>query len=276
MYDLSRKFDGIVLPETGPEKENTNTQPGQSDFNSLFGPGESPEISPRDSGFSMPVLSHLTDAAKDKISVFGYIDFATMFPQEGFLEDEDEMVAKKSDQGEIVWGRRSHKVPIDSLEVWLKAFTIYSAVLLKFHPRLAVALKQYEFVIMRWSKVYPWQNVYSYDKAFRRSISKDPTIRWDRIDHDLAALELPKEPMGPNRDPYRQPNSKPGTGGKPQKGFSWPCRQYNAGQCAFGSACKFEHKCSFCHKLGHGANVSRKAQKNKKNDNIKTDPNTVN
>ena len=47
--------------------------------------------------------------------------------------DDDEMVAKRSQSGEIVWVKRHNNAAINNLEIWIEVFGIYSACLLHNH-----------------------------------------------------------------------------------------------------------------------------------------------
>lgn len=84
--------------------------------------------------------------------------------------------------------------------------------------------------------------------------TENPRKKWDRIDVDLASLELPKG--------IQKGKTKLTPGGKRKVGF--PCRQFNSGSCLYGATCRFEHSCSNCGRMGHGQHICRKAKKVKK------------
>ncbi len=192
MRELQKKFQSLILPESGEPARREEQPVVNTDLMSVFeSGGESTQISPRETGFELPVFAHVPATVREKIGMFGYMDLSTMLPRESCGFEEDELVQKKKASGEIVWTTKKSYVPITSLEIWEKAFGIYA--LLRFHPNLAVPLRQYEYTIRRWAAIYPWINVYNYDRQFRKAVSENPQKKWDKVDQELAAIE-PRTP----------------------------------------------------------------------------------
>ncbi len=267
---LRQKFQGLILQNTGTrETEKEASEGGATDLISILeGTGKSTQVSPRD-GFELPVFTHVPSPAREKIGTIGYTDLSTMLLQEGCNFEDDELVQRKKPDGEVVWTTKKKYVPITSLKLWEKAFGIYSAILLRYHPRMAVPLRQYEYTIRQWSKVYPGINVYNYDRQFCRAMSENPSRHWDRVDQEIASIELPKNPTMATEDGGKK-FQKEGEY-KPKRKISIPCCQFNHGYCTYGSMCHFEHVCQACGKAGHGLKTCKGGKKPKMDGAVKAD-----
>ena len=132
-------------------------------------------------------------------------------------------------------------------------------------PERATELIQYNHIIQTVAVSYSWDNVYQYDKEFRRHMERHPSHSWGVILQQAWTMFLkdiivhhsnatPSENFSGCHDP-----AKAGVACK-------LCIDFNAGHCSYSNKCKFEHKCGFCEKFGHGTfNCCRAALVGKKN-----------
>ena len=139
---------------------------------------------------------------------------------------------------------------VNSYFKWEQAFRVYSNVLTARFPQKATELLQCNHTIHTASTSYVWENVYDYDKEFRRHIERHPTRSWSVILQQVWTMIL-KDRLKQESFLNRHKNSS----GKKNE----PCRCFNKGKCNFGLSCKYEHRCSVekCSKFGHGAHMCR-------------------
>ena len=192
--------------------------------------------------------SHIDEQLKCKIQCFDYINFSKLLPRTRSREEDSrlELVTKNGLTFlSPVSERDSPNTQINSFIRWKQAFRIFSNVLTARFLQKATELLQYNHTIHTASMAYTWENVYAYDKEFRRHIGCHPTRSWSIILQQAWTMIL-------------KDRVKNDTFGKTQKGKkNEPCRRYNKGKCTFGLACRYEHRCSMpkCGKFGHGAHI---------------------
>ena len=127
-------------------------------------------------------------------------------------------------------------VQILSYNKWEQAFRIYSNVLTAKYPTKSTELLQYSHTIHSSAAIYSWDNVYDYDKAFRRHISRHPTRSWSVILQQAWTMILKDRISTGGNTLFSKGNGKKKSGE--------PCRRYNKGRCNFRLSCKFDHHCS--------------------------------
>ena len=100
------------------------------------------------------------------------IDLATLMPDQQFAEEQG-MIINKCEDGLLSWVPKCPAKQITSWPIWQVGFSTYSAILLKYHPHLAVSLKQYEHTIQDAGFKHAWYKVYNYDCKFRHLMEQN-------------------------------------------------------------------------------------------------------
>ena len=127
-------------------------------------------------------------------------------------------------------------------------------------PEKANELIQYNYIIHSASQSYVWENVYAYDKEFRRHIECHPTRNWGVILQQTWTMLIKGRILvhGNGKGSFHGNDRSMGNGNTagPRKKI---CFGFNQGKCTYSSRCKFEHRCGLCGKFGHGAFNCQKA-----------------
>ena len=205
------------------------------------------------------VAAHVDDITRRRIYNNEYVDFARLIPSDKSNEEEEpmEMVNRG---GKPAWVPRKENTAITSFHRWEQAFRVFSNIYTEFYPNKAAELIQYNYVINTASQSFTWDNVYKYDKDFRRHISKFPTRSWALIlqfSWNLRLRDRHCERYGNNNNDHSQNNS-----GNRSRGKRENCWKFNTGKCTYGLSCKFDHWCALCFKFGHGAHNCRQVKGN--------------
>ncbi len=155
--------------------------------------------------------------------------------------------------------RATSEKRIDGPGVWSQAFRVYHSVFSYFKPQRSAELIQHKHNIMGAAKSFPWVNVYSYDKKFRRHMQKYPERKWGKLHQNLYLAELNKK--------HEKKQLGGNEAGLPRNKI--PCRRFNGkNDCPFNEKCFYNHRCSVCGQRGHGASTCwKKINKDNKNKN---------
>ena len=144
------------------------------------------------------VASHVDPATRRKIENFKYVDLAKLLPRDKVLQQEDQRLTfvNKGGQPWIVPVAESQTSEgITSYMKWHLAFRVFLDILTAKYPEKAQELFQYEHVIYSASQTFIWDNVYSYDKAFRVHISEFPNRTWSIILQQAYSNKLKEKVM---------------------------------------------------------------------------------
>jgi len=155
---------------------------------------------------------------------------------------------------------------IASWQKWVEAYQVLMLTMLENEPGRARELVGYQCLIMEAAAKFPLQTWLKYDEKFRKSVSEDPTKRWDQIDVQLwvVCFTLPPRAMcticqAPNhlaKDcPAKAVTSKPGSSSvRPKPGQANPgfCYGFNSPWGCNRVPCGFKHVCSRCENNTHG------------------------
>ena len=195
------------------------------------------------------VASHVDINMRKRIQNFEFVDFVHLLPHDKIVQQEDNRLAlvNKGGQPWIVPFNDTPSEGISSYHKWHLAFRVYSDILTEMFPEKASELFQYEHIIHSAAQTFIWDNVYSYDKAFRIHISEYPTRTWAVILQQAYATKLKEKLRGSDQNLFNR-RSRDGS----------PCRRFQRGKCNFGMNCKYQHRCTICNKYGHGAHICRK------------------
>ena len=128
--------------------------------------------------------THVDDITRRKIWCYEYIDFSKLISRsKAFNEEAEHRMEIVSCNGYTFLSPISERdaVQINSFGQWEQAFRVFSNILTSKYPAKAPELLQYNHTIHSASTTYTWENVYSYDKEFRRHVSRHPARSWSVI-----------------------------------------------------------------------------------------------
>ena len=198
----------------------------------------------------------------DKIQRWEFVDLAELLPSQS---THDQMIAAQSNFSwfELVRPKRRQ---IESITEWSKAYTVYTAVLLRRFPEQASELLAYHLLIIKAAQQYEGLQWRAYDTHFRVSAAASGNREWSKVDVDLytrfftgkaksvsccyicdSTLHLAANCPAKKREPQVAMQEGPSN---PKRRRSWAsdiCALYNSGgRCSFGTKCKFRHICGEC------------------------------
>ena len=133
-----------------------------------------------DNNYQM-IDSHVDNHLKRKILNFEYVDFNKLLAKNRSSEDSHLEFTVKNGQTFLTPVCDKEGGQVMSYIKWEQAFRVFSNILTTRYPDKATELLQYNHTIHTASMSYSWENVYSYDKEFRRHISRHPTRVWNDI-----------------------------------------------------------------------------------------------
>ncbi|XP_078503382.1 uncharacterized protein LOC144762125 [Lissotriton helveticus] len=193
-------------------------------------------------------------AAKEGIWRREFIDIFTLLMHGSDGLDTRKM-GRKEEQKKVkqeVW-------PEKTIENWLHAFNIMSAVIAEKSPELNLGLFQYSQTIRKEARKWGGIGWYNYDKEFRQKMAMWPQMRWDQIEVNLwlehMGRHTPLDREYEDQFPGGYSVGRHAFGGAQEGGsqrggfkrtFSGTCRLFNAGACSWGKSCKFAHTCNKC------------------------------
>ena len=127
--------------------------------------------------------AHIDEVLRKKILNLEYIELGKLLPCGRGREEEQklEFVTKNDVTYLSPVGERDSGLQITSYFKWEQAFRIFCNVLTTAYPEKGPELLQYNHTIQTASTSYIWDNVYSYDKEFRRHIGHHPSQAWNVI-----------------------------------------------------------------------------------------------
>ena len=117
----------------------------------------------------MLVASHLDSTLKETIINHEYVDFSKLLKEEKRAQDEEQKMIMINKGGFSYWSPVADKsTAIHSYARWEQAFRVYLDVYTTRYPERAYELIQYNLIIHSTSQSYQWDNIYAYDREFRR------------------------------------------------------------------------------------------------------------
>ena len=200
--------------------------------------------------------AHVDPMIQQKIINNEFVDFSKLLPNNRFNGNEEENrleLVTRNGSTYFVPASDRDSTSITSFAKWEQAFRVFSNIYSRAYPGKAMELIQYNHVIHVVASTYIWENVYRYDKEFRRHISNFPHHSWSVILQQAWAMYLKDRiPQRFDRhDNYAQRN--------PSK-VNKIRRRFNKGKCPNGNSCKYKHRCDVkeCGKFGHGGQICHK------------------
>ena len=231
-------------------------------------PGKHLNIYQIDEDYQM-IDSHIEESIKQKIQNYEYVDFCKLIARNCTGRDEMEQhleIVNKNGMSYLSPVADRDNININGYGCWEQAFRVYSNILTSKFPGKATELLQYNHTIHSASTSYIWENVYAYDREFRRHIARHPYRSWAIILQQAWTMLL--------KDRIKFDNY---TKGK-QNGKKEICKCFNKVCCTYGLSCHYEHRCSVpkCGKFGHGAHICRMHNNGHDGDNVGTSSGTDN
>ena len=183
--------------------------------------------------------NHLDEVTKCKIQCFEYVNFSKLV-NHNKSDTTDQRLELVSRNGMIFLSPVSEREAfhINSYLCWEQAFRVYSNILTAHFLQKATELLQYNHTIHTASVSYIWDNVYAYDKEFRRHIKRHPTRSWTVILQQAWTMIL-KDRI---RNDYQSHKTRSGNSGAGNK--KEICKRFNKEKCTYRLSCKIEHQCS--------------------------------
>ena len=209
------------------------------------------------------VSAHIDESMMAKIMKGDYVDFGKLLPRDKLMDEEGRMEMYVRN-GKTFWMPINTGVNITSFTKWEQAFCVFSNIYTKANPQRAAELIEYNHIIHMIAQTYLWENVYGYDKDFRRHMARHPERSWSIILQQAWALRLRDKIAAQSFNSYVN-NSNGNTTPQGRPKVSEPCRRFNKGRCNFGTNCRYEHHCSYCFKYGHTNLTCRKAHADREN-----------
>ena len=192
------------------------------------------------------VAAHVDEALRRQIDEGSYVDFNKLLPRD-ISNDEEGVLELVYKEGKTFWvpaNTVGQNNQINSFAKWEQAFRVFSDIYTRVHPDRAFELIQYNHLINTAALTFAWENVYLYDRDFRRHMARHPQRSWSVILQQAWTIQL--------KDRHR--GGGEGHVGEHKKSKRRDiCFRYNRGKCSYGDKCKFEHKCGICNRYGHGA-----------------------
>ena len=217
------------------------------------------------------VASHLDKTICNKIINQEYVNFSKLLRRDR-PGGEDNFGHQKMVM--INRGGFSYWVPLNdktqgitSYVKWDQAFRVYLDVYTSKFPERTSELIQYSHIIQTTSYNYSWENVYLYDREFRRHMKRHLERSWGVILQQAWTMFLKNHlSTTPTHNRYGGNGTQGNQGAEHKSGVSKRlCFTFNRGECTYGTKCKFDHRCGFCGKYGHGNYNCRKAQSSSNN-----------
>ena len=197
------------------------------------------------------VGSHVDEFTIGKIRRSEYIDFGKLIPRDQILVAEDSRLELVVKGGQTYYVPVNKTTEITNFNKWEQAFRVFANIYTKYYPHQSSELIEYNHVIHTISMVYPWDNIYLYDKDFRLHIGKHPDHNWSIILQQAWLLRL-REKTQSVMSSNGNVNHGSGLGNHSTlHKADEPGRWYNRGRCPFRSGCKYDHRCTYCFKMGH-------------------------
>ena len=199
------------------------------------------------------LAAHVDEKTRKAIVKGEYVDFVSLLHENSTASPTAHDLLTLTVNGESLpisfpSQRRARKVPIDSFDLWLSAFSVFSTVLLSTFPHQAVEMFSYLNIIQSAHKKFLGLSWLAYDIDFRRRAAQDPTLTWSKIHPQLYLEKF----TGMSRSacftcggadhmshscPLSSRRDTPGPIGD-------PCRNFNRGVACSRTPCPYPHRCS--------------------------------
>ena len=127
------------------------------------------------------VAAQIDEGLRQRIESGEYIDFNRLLPREVNQEEDGRLELVYKD-GQTYWvpanssSRQNNE--INGFVRWEQAFRVFSDIYSRRHPTRTTELIQYNHLINTAALTFSWENVYLYDREFRRHMARHPQHSW--------------------------------------------------------------------------------------------------
>ena len=201
----------------------------------------------------------------ERIQKWEYVDLAELLPSQSLHDQVVDSRAKFTlfPGYEIV---RPKKRQVESITDWVKAFTVFTAVVATTEQTRVPELLAYQLTIIKAAQSYDGLQWRAYDAHFRVAAAATGNKSWSKLDVDLYTRFFTWACKGPAMlcnmryltefrravllaAARRKEGYKPSPALPSKRRRSWGpnvCQLYNSSSCPFGLKCKFKHSCGDC------------------------------
>ena len=204
----------------------------------------------------IPLDLHLKPEMLAQIKGYKYVKFGELLIKE--QRDNEKMTLHLGDNTsskQIMVGPYFNQVKIVHINQWIRAFDIFSYVLVRAHPEDATGLIQYGNLIKDMAfRGLNWAN---YDRQFRRLKERNPSQHpWGCTDLTLFSQNI-MVPRWGNMNSHQTPQGQ-NNQNMPFRAQGWQgnnnhsnrpvkkCFAFNKNFCRFGPRCRYAHICTKC------------------------------
>ena len=180
----ARVYDVSGRQNTDVNIDNMNSKPMSRDMSSVI-----------DEDY-MLVASHIDDTIRQKIINNEYVDFGKLLRKNKTNDEDHQKMVMVNKGGMSYWLPMNDKNSVISGYMkWDLAFRVYLDIYATHHPERTSELIQYSHIIQTAAMSYSWDNVYLYDREFRRHMARHPSHSWGG--DFTASLDHVLEGQGP-------------------------------------------------------------------------------
>ena len=130
----------------------------------------------------MLVASHVDEVTHAKIERGEYVDFVKLIRKDKVMDEEEQKMIMVNKGGMSYWiPMTDQNQPISGYGKWDQAFRVFLDIYTTSYPNRTSELIQYGHIIHTASMTYAWENVYLYDREFRRHMERHPSHSWGVI-----------------------------------------------------------------------------------------------
>ena len=206
---------------------------------------------------SNPLGSTISKSIKSRIWTNEYINLSALLNNQ---DDDISLTLNKSEGKPTISLTSSSRWEISSIELWTKAFLVFSAIYSERYPAEAPHLFKYISVVreMAYQKK-PWL---SYDKQFRL-LKATNTAQWSEINWELYFRGESQRVQQQSFHNKFKPSYKPGKRSRVPSGF---CFDFHTSNSCTRKKCEYKHLCHLCQKGNHSATKCYRSSKFSAND----------
>ena len=136
-------------------------------------------------GKTQSIISvHVPLSVKNKVWAYTYVDLGSLLANYNNPDEEEQFDFFPDHINQCISFKPSNKhAQITNIATWNKAFRVLIELSALKWPHLCLPMVQYMHIINKESGKFPFAQIYSYDKCFRRQLAGDPTQPWNQINN---------------------------------------------------------------------------------------------
>ena len=204
--EARRQAEQLIL-DAEKFKATIEAPQGKSSGNSInslsFNQSTGPKVSGKMDDNFFHLTCHIEEGLREKIEKGEYVELERLLSKDRSY--------RMSDQTRLEWVLKdgaTYLVPssdrnskINSVRKWEQAFRVFASIYCNANPGRAGEIWQYIDVIQTAASAYAWDNVYQYDKTFRRLMEFNPERNWGKTYNQMWNLSM-REPIWRGNSQY--------------------------------------------------------------------------